>query len=139
MATYRTAMGKSIDIDTIRVANESVIAVGNMRTNGRGDELGAGGQVLKTRAQLMQEYHKLNTPVAAHDDVVATSIDAPARPVTKLVQPTADDTPVATSAPVAPDYVKPRGSFAGAVATETEVKQELLNPLPGVTPGVKRI
>ena len=140
MATYRTAMGKSIDIDTIRVANESVIAVGNMRTNARGDELGAGGQVVKTRAQLMQEYHKLNTPVAAHDDVVATSIDAPARPVTKLVQPTADDTPVATSAPVAsPDYVKPRGSFAGAVATETEVKQELLNPQPGVTPGVKRI
>ena len=139
MATYRTAMGKSIDIDTIRVANESVIAVGNMRTNGRGDELGAGGQVLKTRAQLMQEYHKLNTPVAAHDDVVATSIDAPARPVTKLAQPTADDTPVATSAPATPDYVKPRGSFAGAVATETEVKQELLNPLPGVTPGVKRI
>jgi len=138
MATYRTAMGKAIDIDTIRVANENVIAVGNMRTNGRGDELGSGGQVVKTRAQLMQEYHKLNTPVAAHDDVVATSIDTPARPVTKLAQPTADDTPVATSAPT-PDYVKPRGSFAGAVATETEVKQELLNPLPGVTPGVKRI
>jgi hypothetical protein len=142
MATYRTAMGKAIDIDTIRVANESVIAVGNMRTNGRGDELGAGGQVLKTRAQLMQEYHKLNTPVASHDEIVATSIDTPARPVTRLAQPTADDTPVATSAlvaPVAPDYVKPRGSFAGAVATETEVKQELLNPLPGGTPGVKRI
>jgi hypothetical protein len=143
MATYRTAMGKSIDIDTIRVANENVIAVGNMRTNGRGDELGAGGQVLKTRAQLMQEYHKLNTPVASHDEIVATSIDTPVRPVTKLAQPTADDTPVATSAPVAPpvapDYVKPRGSFAGAVATETEVKQELLTPLPGVTPGVKRI
>ena len=138
MATYRTAMGKSIDIDTLRVANEGVIAVGNMRTNARGDELGAGGQVVKTRAQLMQEYHKLNTPVASHDDV-ATSINVPTRPVTKLAQPTADDTPVATSAPVAPDYVKPRGSFAGAVATETEVKQELLNPLPGVTPGVKRI
>ena len=136
MATYRTAMGKSIDIDTLRVANESVIAVGNMRTNARGDELGAGGQVVKTRAQLMQEYHKLNTPVAAHDDIVATSIDIPTKPVTKLAQPTADDTPVATSAP---DYVKPRGSFSGAVATETEVKQVLLDPLPGVTPGVKRI
>ena len=140
MATYRTAMGKAIDIDSLRVANENVIAVGNMRTNARGDELGAGGKVLKTRAQLMQEYHKLNTPVAAHDNVVATSIDTPARPVTKLAQPTADDTPVAVSAPAATaEYTKPRGSFAGAVATETEVKQVLLDPLPGVTPGVKRI
>ena len=138
MATYRTAMGKSIDIDTIRVANESVIAVGNMRTNARGDELGSGGQVVKTRAQLMQEYHKLNTPVAAHDDIIATATEIPAKSVTKLAQPVADDTPVATSSATA-EYTKPRGSFADAVAKTTEVKQELLTPLPGVTPGVKRI
>ena len=136
MATYRTAMGKAVDIDSLRVANENVIAVGNMRTNARGDELGAGGQVVKTRAQLMQEYHKLNTPVASHDEVT-TSADIVTKPVTKLAQPTADDTPITALAPAG--YIKPRGSFAGAVATETEVKQELLNPLPGVTPGVKRI
>ena len=136
MATYRTAMGKAIDIDSLRVANEGVIAVGNMRTNARGDELGAGGQVVKTRAQLMQEYHKLNTPVASHDEVT-TSAEAITKPVTKLAQPTADDTPITTSTPAG--YNKPRGSFAGAVATETEVKQVLLDPLPGVTPGVKRI
>ena len=140
MATYRTAMGKAIDIDTIRVANENVIAVGNMRTNARGDELGAGGQVVKTRAQLMQEYHKLNTPVAAQDDVIATAIDAVPKPTTRLAQPTADDTPVATSSATA-EYTKPRGSFADAVAQHTEVKQELLTPLStsGTTPGVKRI
>ena len=138
MATYRTAMGKAIDIDSLRVANEGVIAVGNMRTNARGDELGAGGQVVKTRAQLMQEYHKLNTPVASHDEVT-TSAEAIIKPVTKLAQPTADDTPITTSAPTPAGYIKPRGSFAGAVATETEVKQVLLDPLPGVTPGVKRI
>ena len=140
MATYKTAMGKAIDIDSLRVANENVIAVGNMRTNARGDELGAGGKILKTRSQLMQEYHKLNTPTASHDDVVSTSIDTPAKPVTKLVTPTADDTPVVTSA-ASVEYTKPRGSFAGAVASETEVKQELLTPLStsGTTPGVKRI
>jgi hypothetical protein len=138
MATYKTAMGKAIDIDSLRVANENVIAVGNMRTNARGDELGAGGQIVKTRTQLMQEYHKLNTPVASHDDVV-TSIDTPPRTVTKLVQPTAVDTPVVVSSSV--EYTKPRGSFAGAVASETEVKQELLTPLstPSTALGVKRI
>jgi hypothetical protein len=138
MATYKTAMGKAVDIDSLRVANENVIAVGNMRTNARGDELGAGGKILKTRAQLMQEYHKLNTPTASHDDVVATSIDTPPRPVTKLATPTAVDTPVVSSST---EYTKPRCSFAGAVASETEVKQELLTPLTTSTtaPGVKRI
>jgi hypothetical protein len=154
MATYRTAMGKAIDIDTLRVANESVIAVGNMRTNGRGDELGSGGQVVKTRAQLMQEYHKLNTPVASHDEVVATATEVPAlrKSASKVAQPTAVDIPVAISSAAvveevvvaaddttAPGYVKPRGSFADAVAKTTEVTQVLLDPLPGVTPGVKRI
>jgi hypothetical protein len=139
MATYKTAMGKAVDIDSLRVANENVIAVGNMRTNARGDELGAGGKILKTRAQLMQEYHKLNTPTASHDDVVATSIDTPTKPVTKLATPTAVDAPVVSSATA--EYTKPRGSFAEAVASETEVKQELLTPLStsSTTPGVKRI
>lgn len=139
MATYKSAMGKAVDIDSLRVANENVIAVGNMRTNARGDELGAGGKILKTRSQLMQEYHKLNTPTASHDDVVTTSIDAPPKAVTKLVQPTAVDTPVAVSSSA--EYTKPRGSFAEAVASETEIKQELLTPLStsGTTPGVKRI
>ena len=138
MATYKSAMGKAVDIDSLRVANENVIAVGNMRTNARGDELGAGGKILKTRSQLMQEYHKLNTPTASHDDVVTTSIDTPTKPVTKLAQPTAVDTPVILSSS---EYTKPRGSFAEAVASETEVKQELLTPLStsSTAPGVKRI
>jgi hypothetical protein len=90
----------------------------------------------------MQEYHKLNTPVASHDYVVASTADAPTKPVTKLVTPTAVDTPVVTSAAASVEYTKPRGSFAGAVASETEVKQELLTPLTPTSttaPGVKRI
>ncbi len=139
MATYKTAMGKAIDIDSLRVANENVIAVGNMRTNARGDELGAGGKILKTRTQLMQEYHKLNTPVASHDDIGVSTMEVPTKPVTKLVTPTAVDAPIAVSSSA--EYTKPRGSFAGAVASETEVKQELLTPLPtsSTAPGVKRI
>lgn len=60
---YRTALGKTIDIDSIRLAHEDTIAVGNMKVNARGDELGPGGKVVKTRNQLMDEYYKLNTPV----------------------------------------------------------------------------
>jgi hypothetical protein len=140
-ATYRTANGKLVDIDALRLANEGVIAVGNMRTNARGDELGAGGAIVKTRAQLMQEYHKLNTPVINHDvaepqlpEVIPV---APAN--TSKLKTSTVDAPIVADDTTAPGYVKPRGSFADAVAKTTEVKQELLNPQPGVTPGVKRI
>lgn len=57
-------MGKSIDMDNIRLANEETIAVGNMKVNARGDELGFSGQVIKTRNQVMDEYYRLNTPSA---------------------------------------------------------------------------
>ena len=59
---HRTALGKSIDMDNLRLINEDTIAVGNMRVNARGDELGPGGIVVKTRNQVMDEYYRLNTP-----------------------------------------------------------------------------
>lgn len=70
---YRTALGKSVDIDSLRLANENVIAIGNMKVNARGDELGPGGEVVRTRNEVMDEYYKLHgstvnkTPVAASE------------------------------------------------------------------------
>jgi hypothetical protein len=37
---YRTAHGKQLDIDKLRLVNEKTIAVGNMKVNARGDQLG---------------------------------------------------------------------------------------------------
>ena len=59
---HRTAMGKLIDMDNLRLINEEAIAVGNMRVNARGDELGPGGAIVKSRNQVMDEYYRLNTP-----------------------------------------------------------------------------
>lgn len=59
---YRSALGKAVDIDQLRLANEEVIAIGNMKVNARGDELGPGGEVVRTRNEVMAEYYKLNTP-----------------------------------------------------------------------------
>jgi hypothetical protein len=135
----RTAMGGAIDIDRLRLSNENTIAIGNTRTNARGDQLGPGGKVIKTRAQLQQEYYKLNTPVADNDTAVAESAGVVNQLQVPLLQPTAEDIPVAESS----NYVKPRGSFAEAVASETEVKTELLDPtsLTGSnkSTGIKRI
>jgi len=60
----RSAQGKAVDVDALRLANEETIAIGNMKTNARGDELGAGGEVVKTKAEVMREYYNLNSPVA---------------------------------------------------------------------------
>jgi hypothetical protein len=133
--THKTAMGKPVDMDMLRLANEGVIAVGNMRTNARGDELGPGGKIIKTRGQLMKDYHKLNTPVADHTEVASESAVADNSQAFDF--PVAEDEPVGESSS-SPNYVKPRGSFADAVAQETEVNQELLTP-PSSTKGIQRI
>ena len=142
--THRTSRGEVVDMDMLRLANESVIAVGNMKTNARGDELGPGGKVLKTRAQIMQDYHKLNTPVANDIPVSSSRKQATDTQETiatkKLATPKAKEFPVGTSS-ATPEYVKPRGSLAEAVAEETEVTQELLEPAASrsTDSGVSRI
>lgn len=60
---HKTAMGKSIDMDRLRLTNEETIAVGNMKVNARGDELGPGGQIVKTKAEVMKEYYSINAPM----------------------------------------------------------------------------
>ena len=141
--TYRTSRGEAVDMDMLRLANETTIAVGNMRTNARGDELGPGGKVIRTRAQIMQEYHKLNTPVADDTPIVSRPTSEQVyeqKPVARTATPVAEDIPV-TKSSTTPEYVKPRGSLANAVAEETEVKQELLDPAPtrSEDSGVQRI
>ena len=49
---YRTMQGKMVDIDKLRSMNENISAVGNMGVNARGDVLGAGGEVIKTKSSI---------------------------------------------------------------------------------------
>jgi len=146
---YRTARGIPIDMDRLRLANETSIAVGNMKVNARGDLLGDGGKIVKTRAQIMAEKNKLhNGPIADDFEVFENLSDneviqpdlLQVQPST--LQPAADDTPIAES--VNKEYTRPRGSFAEAVAQQTEVVQELLDPNQVLKntdsqPGIKRI
>ena len=131
---YKTARGKMVDIDKVKLSNEQVIAVGNMKVNARGDELGPGGKIIKTRAQVLAEKNKLHGAMAIDDDEVFSSpmdvsdsvvSDLVQNVPTNLVTQTADDTPVVEST-ATPQYVKPRGSFAESIAGQKEIKQELL-------------
>lgn len=49
--------GRMVDIEKLRASNENVKAVGNMSVNARGDVLGAGGQVIKSKEEQMKEYY----------------------------------------------------------------------------------
>ena len=46
---HYTMQGKPIDFDSLRTKNEKSIAVGNTKTNARGDTLGKGGKIVKSR------------------------------------------------------------------------------------------
>lgn len=73
----KTASGKKIDMDTLRLQNEDTIAVGNTKKNARGDLLGPGGKVVKTRDQIMKEYYALNTPIATDPPVAKPIVNNP--------------------------------------------------------------
>jgi hypothetical protein len=59
---YRTMQGKEIDMGKLVNQNEMTIAVGNMRVNARGDKLGPGGTIVKTREELLAERQNANDP-----------------------------------------------------------------------------
>lgn len=140
---YKSAKGKPIDMDHMRLANEGVIAVGNMRTNARGDQLGPGGKVVKPRNEIIKDYHRMNTPVA--DDAPVYSNPKTTAPAKKLATPIPDDLTVTANSAEEPaatapkESSKPRGSLADAVAAGAEVNQELLKPVTKSEPGIKRI
>lgn len=141
MAMHRTAMGKMIDMDMMRLANETSIAVGNMKTNARGDELGEGGKIIRTRADIMRDYYALNQePVSDLEDQVA-----PTRPVINTPPQSYPDLSVddqitdEMDGGVDASYSKPRGSLADTVAQTTEVTQTLLTPPNKDNGGVRRI
>lgn len=166
---HKTSRGVIVDMDQVRLANEDTIAIGNAKTNARGDQLGSGGKVVKTKAQVMQEYHNLNTDIVEHDEPVGTSSKSQSAQVlvqgiedveeNKVVTPVAESTPVTATAPKKEEvkeevkaepvveqekketYVKPRGSFAESVAQDTQVvEQEKLEPAnSNKSKGISRI
>lgn len=57
---YRTMLGKEVDMDALRARNETMPAVGNIRVNARGDELGPNGKIIRKREDIVGEYYEDN-------------------------------------------------------------------------------
>ena len=81
---YKTMTGKTVDMDLLRQRNELTPAVGNAKVNARGDELGAGGQIIRKREEVMRDFYD--------DNVEPTQFEAsekeptPAEPVQETVE-----------------------------------------------------
>jgi hypothetical protein len=86
--------GQVIDMDKLMQKHELTPAVGNAKMNARGDKLGPGGKIEKTREQVVAEYYENNPKAkvkAASTRVVETNTPQPvptatAAPKTKKAQ-----------------------------------------------------
>jgi len=79
--TYTTMQGKQVDMDLLRKKNELTPAVGNARVNARGDELGAGGKIVRKREQVIKDYYKGSMPVAEEPTISVSDVVAEEAPV----------------------------------------------------------
>ena len=66
--------GKAIDMDLLRQKNELTPAVGNVRVNARGDELGPGGKIIKRREAVMADYYR-DHPQAVPNEVPGRGVN----------------------------------------------------------------
>lgn len=57
----RSMRGREIDMEKLNLRNEMQPAVGNMKVNARGDELGPGGKIVRTREEVLADYYKQNS------------------------------------------------------------------------------
>lgn len=87
MAKYRSMQGKEIDMDKLMRQNELMPAIGNVKVNARGDELGPGGRIIKKREDIIAEYYE-NNPKAIPDKLEPV-------PVKKVIKQVVETTPTA--------------------------------------------
>jgi len=59
MGKMHTSMrGREVDLEKLNMIHENVPAVGNAKVNARGDELGAGGKIVRKREEVLADYYR---------------------------------------------------------------------------------
>ena len=57
MKSYRSAMGKNVDMGALLAKNESTRAVGNMKVNARGDTIDSQGRIIKPITEKVNQSY----------------------------------------------------------------------------------
>jgi hypothetical protein len=118
MAKYKTAHGKMIDIDRLRLQNEKTIAVGNMKVNARGDKLGKDGQIIATRNEVMNQQYKIQgTVINGSKQLMQVENVAPNGESFDPPEPDFQED-------IKPVEPKLRGNLADSIAKQTTVEQK---------------
>jgi hypothetical protein len=139
---YKSAKGKMVDMDKVKLANESAIAIGNMRVNARGDLLGKGGKVAQGRNAVMDIVYAVESTTYSPNDPAEMAErqslieNNKAKELHDLANNlvNTEKEPIVTKTPTVPA----RGSLAGSVAKPVTVKQEPM-PDPRKPTGPSRI
>lgn len=118
---YRTAQGREIDIEKVRLQHEQVPALGNMRVNARGDQLGPGGRILRTREQIMDEHYR--TAKTDPNPNVAKEGPIPTRSPRPADQAIPTSSRKAATAPSLPKEFQPGTVLADSQATSTNPEE----------------
>jgi hypothetical protein len=116
MSIHRTATGKFIDINALKIQQEHTIAVGNARTNARGDLLGAGGQIIKTRDEIMTEFYQGQVGRPATSSTISHSTEQ------------------AQSQAVADIFADPTDNGMDLINNSADTPNEVISPASNATP-----
>ena len=63
MSRHTSYRGLTIDMETMARENEKSVAIGNMKVNAKGDQLGRGGSVTRTADQIARDNHRKQTAI----------------------------------------------------------------------------
>ena len=99
---HRTANGKFLDMNALKIQQERTIAVGNSRQNARGDILGPGGEIVETRDQRMTNYYNEQKGTPLSDGPIYATVDE------------------ANAAAVTDIFAKPAGDFHDVLESQIE-------------------
>jgi hypothetical protein len=143
---YRTAMGKSVDMGSLLLQNETVRAVGNMSVNARGDVLDSKNKIIDKKSNQVKRQYRRQTGVST--EMPATSLAQVEQLKTQSAEADLDD--VFNDLPedndivaetIANKSIEPQltGGLAAAIARSRTVTQELEKPLNTKPTTVRRI
>ena len=149
----RTALGQMINIDQLRIVNETSMAVGNMNVNARGDQVAPNGNIIKTRNEIMKEHYKSQDPVVKYnpnkrrqsiESLLGQASSAPApTPVEELTEdtgavPTGTNPFIQNSPDANPSFaVAPNAELRQSLAQDVTI--DLTEPTTTVVKSLKRI
>ena len=74
--------GKIVDLEKLMSQNELMPAIGNMKVNARGDELGPGGKIIKKREDVVAAYYEDNPNARGRKASAPVVEEKPAEPTT---------------------------------------------------------